>query len=461
MFEAQQVEELLSSFSTSHHSYQQGKDAKRTDRVTTDLSSTFVSDTDFSRGGLSALSTKVGPRSGDQSTLLGIDTVDSTVGPRRSGALKSIDGSNSQSPWSRLRHHPVQNSSPRRKDHFGVDWRGPGVKGNLGVGMVPFATSSFVWLLDMVAVNLHNDSTIIEFVLMGFPVPEELQIILFLVFLAIYLFTLVGNLGMVLLIRMDSRLHNPMYYFLSVLSFLDACYSSVVTPKILVNFLAGNKSISFSGCATQILFFVTLGTTECFLLAAMAYDCYVAISNPLLYMAVMSPRIYVSLIIGSYIGGLLHGILHTSATFSLSFCGSNEIRHCFCDIPPLLSLSCSDTHINELLLFNVVRAIEVVTILIVLVSCGYILAAILRIRSAQGRHKAFSTCASHLAGVTIYHSTILAAYVRPISSYTLEHGIMASLFYTVVIPMMNPVIYSLRNKDVKGAFKKVLEKHFQ
>ncbi|XP_038620849.1 olfactory receptor 1102-like [Tachyglossus aculeatus] len=313
----------------------------------------------------------------------------------------------------------------------------------------------------MVAVNMHNNSTVTEFVLMGFQVPGEIQIILFLVFLAIYLFTLVGNLGIVGLIRMDSRLHNPMYYFLSVLSFLDACYSSVVTPKMLVNFLVGNKSISFSGCATQMLSLVTFGTTESFLLAAMAYDRYVAISNPLLYTAVMSPRIYVSLIIGSYTGGLLHGILHTTATFSLSFCGSNEIRHFFCDIPPLLSLSCSDTHINELLLFNFVSSIEVVTVLIVLVSYGYILAAILRIRSAQGRHKAFSTCASHLAGVTIYHSTILAAYVRPNSSYSLEHGMVVSLFYTIVIPMLNPVIYSLRNKDVKDAFKKVLEKHFQ
>ncbi|XP_001521871.3 olfactory receptor 1102-like [Ornithorhynchus anatinus] len=303
----------------------------------------------------------------------------------------------------------------------------------------------------------HNHSTIAEFVLMGFLVPEELQVMLFLLFLAIYLFTLVGNLGMVLLIRMDSRLHNPMYYFLSVLSSLDACCSSVVTPKILLNCLVGNKSISFSGCAAQLFFLVTFGTTECFLLAAMAYDRYVAVYSPLLYMAAMSPRIYVPLIIGSHIGGLLHSILHTAATFSLSFCGSNEIRHFFCDIPPLLSLSCSDTHINELLLFNFVSAIEVVTVLIVLVSYGYILAAILRIRSAQGRRKAFSTCASHLAGVTIYHSTILATYVRPSSSYTLEHGMVVSLFYSIVIPMLNPLIYSLRNKDVKEAFKKALK----
>ncbi|XP_038597829.1 olfactory receptor 1094-like [Tachyglossus aculeatus] len=313
----------------------------------------------------------------------------------------------------------------------------------------------------MVAVSMHNVSTIIEFVLMGFPVPEELQIILFLLFLAIYLFTFMGILGIVGLVRIDSRLHNPMYYFLSVLSFLDACYSSVITPKMLLNFLLGNKSISFSGCATQMLFFLTFGTTESFLLAAMAYDRYVAISNPLLYMAIISPRIYVSVIIGSYIGGLLKGILHTPATFSLSFWGSNEIRHCFCDIPPLLYLSCSDTHINELLLFNFVSATEVLTVLILIISYSYILAAILRIHSVQGRRKALSTCTSHLAVVTIYHSTILATYIRPSSSYNLEHGMVVSLFYTTVIPMMNPVIYSLRNKDVKDAFKNVLEKYFQ
>uniref|UniRef100_A0A5F8HLT1 Olfactory receptor n=1 Tax=Monodelphis domestica TaxID=13616 RepID=A0A5F8HLT1_MONDO len=304
--------------------------------------------------------------------------------------------------------------------------------------------------------NMPNDTEVAIFVLMGFTDHLELQVILFLLFLAIYLFTLVGNLGLVVLVVVDSRLHTPMYHFLSVLSFLDACYSSVVTPKMLVNFLAESKAISFSGCVVQMLLFVTFGTTECFLLAAMAYDRYIAICNPLLYTAIMSPQVYVPLIIGSYVGGISHAIIHTVATFRLSFCASNEIRHIFCDIPPLLAISCSDTHVNELLLFTFVSSIEIFTILIVLVSYGFILAAILRIHSAEGRRKVFSTCGSHLTGVSIYHGTILFMYLRPTSSYALNHDMVVSVFYTIVIPMLNPIIYSLRNKDVKEAIKKVL-----
>ncbi|XP_044537860.1 olfactory receptor 1094-like [Gracilinanus agilis] len=302
---------------------------------------------------------------------------------------------------------------------------------------------------------MPNDTEVTMFVLMGFTDRLELQVILFLLFLAIYLFTLVGNLGLVVLVVVDSRLHTPMYHFLSVLSFLDACYSSVVTPKMLVNFLAESKAISFSGCVVQMLLFVTFGTTECFLLAAMAYDRYIAICNPLLYTAIMSPQIYVPLIIGSYVGGISHAIIHTVATFRLPFCASNEIRHIFCDIPPLLAISCSDTHVNELLLFTFVSSIEIFTILIVLVSYGFILAAILRIHSAEGRRKVFSTCGSHLTGVSIYHGTILFMYLRPTASYSLSHDMVVSVFYTIVIPMLNPIIYSLRNKDVKEAMKKV------
>ncbi|XP_074087860.1 olfactory receptor 5T9-like [Macrotis lagotis] len=305
---------------------------------------------------------------------------------------------------------------------------------------------------------MPNDTEVTMFVLIGFTDRLELKVILFLLFLAVYLFTLVGNLGLVVLVVVDSRLHTPMYHFLSVLSFLDACYSSVVTPKMLVNFLAENKTISFPGCVVQMLLFVTFGTTECFLLAAMAYDRYVAICNPLLYTAVMSPQVYVPLIIGSYIAGLSNAIIHTAATFSLSFCASNVIRHIFCDIPPLLAISCSDTHINELLLFIFVSSIEILSILIVLFSYGFILAAILRIRSAEGRKKVFSTCGSHMTGVAIYHGTILFMYLRPSSSYSLSHDMVVSVFYTIVIPMLNPIIYSLRNKDVKEAIKKVLEK---
>ncbi|XP_066216136.1 olfactory receptor 5T2-like [Saccopteryx leptura] len=302
---------------------------------------------------------------------------------------------------------------------------------------------------------MKNVTEVTKFVLKGFTDNLELQIILFFLFLAIYLFTLMGNLGLVVLVIRDSQLHNPMYCFLSVLSSVDACFSSVILPNMLADFLSRNKVISFLGCATQMFLAVTFGTTECFLLAAMAYDRYVAIYNPLLYSVSMSPRVYLSLILASYVGGILHASIHTVATFSLSFCASNEIRHVFCDIPPLLAISCSDTHTNQLLLFLFVGSIEVVTILIVLISYGFILLAILSMHSAEGRRKVFSTCGSHLTGVSIYHGTILFMYVRPTSSYALDHDMIVSTFYTIVIPMLNPIIYSLRNRDVKEAMKRV------
>ncbi|VFV39721.1 olfactory receptor 5t2-like [Lynx pardinus] len=307
---------------------------------------------------------------------------------------------------------------------------------------------------------MKNHTEVTIFVLKGFTDKLELQTILFFLFLAIYLFTMMGNLVLVSLVIGDSRLHNPMYYFLSVLSSVDACFSSVITPNMLVDFMSKNKSISFLGCATQMFLAVTFGTTECFILAAMAYDRYVAIYNPLLYSVSMSPRVYVPLIVASYVGGILHASIHTVATFSLSFCASNEIRHVFCDIPPLLAISCSDTHTNQLLLFYLVGSIEIVTILTVLISYGFILLAILKIHSAAGRRKVFSTCGSHLTGVSIYHGTILFMYVRPSSSYALDHDMIVSMFYSIVIPMLNPIIYSLRNKDVKEAMKRVFQKNW-
>ena len=307
---------------------------------------------------------------------------------------------------------------------------------------------------------MRNVTEVTMFVLKGFTDKPELQSILFFLFLAIYLFTLIGNLGLVVLVMVDPRLHNPMYYFLSALSSVDACYSSVITPNMLVDFMSKSKVISLLGCATQMFLAVTFGTTECFLLAAMAYDRYVAIYNPLLYSVSMSPRVYVPLIIASYVGGILHAILHTVATFSLSFCASNEIRHVFCDIPALLAISCSDTHMNQLLLFYFAGSIEIVTILIILISYGFILLAILRMHSAEGRRKIFSTCGSHLTGVSISYGTVFFMYVRPSSSYALDHDMIVSIFYTIVIPMLNPVIYSLRNKDVKEAMKTVLRKNW-
>ncbi|XP_021050475.1 olfactory receptor 1086 [Mus pahari] len=305
---------------------------------------------------------------------------------------------------------------------------------------------------------MENITEVTEFILMGFTDNADLEILSFFLFLAIYLFTLMGNLGLIALVIGDSRLHNPMYYFLSVLSSVDACYSSVITPQMVVDFVSEKKVISFIGCATQMFLAVTFGTTECFLLAAMAYDRYVAIHNPLLYVVSMSPRVYVPLIIASYAGGILHAVIHTVATFRLSFCGSNKISHIFCDIPPLLAISCSDTHINQLLLFYCAGFIEVVTILIVLLSYSFILSVILKTRSTEGKRKVFSTCGSHLMAVSTFHGTVLFMYVRPSDSYALEHDMMVSIFYSIVIPMLNPLIYSLRNKDVKEAIKKVFGK---
>ncbi|XP_047374701.1 olfactory receptor 1086-like [Sciurus carolinensis] len=299
---------------------------------------------------------------------------------------------------------------------------------------------------------MKNVTEVTVFVLKGFTDSPELQIFFFLLFLALYLFTLMGNLGLIALVIVDSQMHNPMYCFLGVLSLIDTCYSSVITPNMLVDFLSREKAISFGACAAQMFLAVTCGTTECFLLAAMAYDRYVAIYNPLLYSVSMSPRVYVSLMVASCVGGILHAITHTTATFSL-FCGSKVIKHIFCDIPPLLAISCSDTRPNQLLLFYFAGSIEICTILIVLISYGFILLAILRIRSAEGKRKVFSTCGSHLTAVSISHGTAVFMYVRPTSNYALEHDMIVSIFYTIVIPMLNPLIYSLRNKDVKEAMQ--------
>ncbi|XP_006989826.3 olfactory receptor 5T18 [Peromyscus maniculatus bairdii] len=307
---------------------------------------------------------------------------------------------------------------------------------------------------------MKNITEATTFVLKGLTDNTELQIILFFLFLAIYLFTLMGNVGLIILVIGDSQLHNPMYCFLSALSSVDAYYSSDITPNMLAGFMSKNKIISLHACATQMFLAVTFGTTECFLLAAMAYDRYVAIHNPLMYAVSMSPRIYVSLIIASYAGGIMHAVIHTVATFSLSFCRSNEVRHIFCDIPPLLAISCSETYVNELLLFFFVSSIELVTILIILVSYAFILLSILKMNSAEGKRKVFSTCGAHLTAVSICYGTSLFMYVRPSSNYSLEYDMIVSIFYTIGIPMLNPIIYSLRNKDVKEAMRRFLRKKF-
>ncbi|XP_008834403.1 olfactory receptor 1020 [Nannospalax galili] len=305
----------------------------------------------------------------------------------------------------------------------------------------------------------RNQTEVTEFVLLGLSENPDLQGVLFALFLSIYMMTMVGNLGMMAVIRIDRCLHTPMYFFLSSLSFVDASSSSTVTPKMLVNLVSDNKAISFNGCAAQFFFFGSFLGTECFLLAMMAYDRYAAIWNPLQYPVLMSGRICFMLVATSFLAGFGNAAIHTGMTFRLSFCGSNKINHFYCDTPPLLKLSCSDTHINGIVImasssFNVISCV-----LIVLVSYLCILIAILKMPSVEGRHKAFSTCASHLLAVTLFFGSILFMYLRPTSSYSMEQDKVVSVFYTVVIPMLNPLIYSLKNKDVKQAVKKILQKN--
>ncbi|XP_065447291.1 olfactory receptor 5AR1-like isoform X1 [Chrysemys picta bellii] len=302
----------------------------------------------------------------------------------------------------------------------------------------------------------HSEAT--EFILSGLTDRPELQVPLFLVFLLIYGVTLVGNGGMILLIMIDPRLHTPMYFFLSNLSFCDLCYSSIVSPKMLLNFLAERKSISYTACVVQMYLTVVFADVECFLLAVMAYDRYVAICNPLLYTVTMSRQLCNQLVAGVYAVGMVDSMIHTCFTFRLSFCSSNIINHFFCDIPPLLAISCSDTRINEIVMFTLVCCIIMSSLVTVLLSYVYITSTILQIRSAEGRRKAFSTCTFHLTAVVLLFGTLLFMYLRPTSSYSMDTDKVASVFYTLVIPMLNPLIYSLRNTEVKDALRKAMNK---
>ncbi|NXA17834.1 O1102 protein, partial [Ibidorhyncha struthersii] len=299
----------------------------------------------------------------------------------------------------------------------------------------------------------NQTEQVTELTLAGLTNDPRLQAPLFVLFLLIYLITLAGNLGMVVLIRNSSQLQSPMYFFLSNLSLLDACYSSVVAPRTLMNLLMEKKTISLAGCATQLFFFIGFGTTECFLLAVMAYDRYTAICNPLLYPSIMSHRVCILLVASSYLLGLLHSSVHTDFTFSLPFCPPAKVNNFYCELIPVLALSCSDTHVNRHLVFGLAGLVEMVTILAVLVSYAFILSAVSKISSAKGRYKAFSTCTSHLAGVTIFHGSILALNFRPRPSDTLSTDKIFSVFYSLVVPMLNPLIYSLRNREVKNALR--------
>ena len=302
---------------------------------------------------------------------------------------------------------------------------------------------------------IHNHSTVTEFILGGLINQPELQLPFFFLFLGIYLVTMVGNLGMITLICLNAQLHTPMYYFLSNLSFVDLCYSSVITPKMLVNFVSGKTTISYAGCMARLYFFLVFVIAECYMLTVMAYDRYVAICRPLFYNIIMSHRVCSLLVAGVYAMGLIGSTIETGLMLKLSYCDF-LISHYFCEILTLMTLSCSSTYDTEMTVFVLAGFDIVVTSLTVLISYAFILSSILHISTTGGRAKAFSTCSSPLAAVGMFYGTTAFMYLKPSTANSLAQENVASVFYTTVIPMLNPLIYSLRNKEVKAAMHKTL-----
>jgi olfactory receptor len=303
-----------------------------------------------------------------------------------------------------------------------------------------------------------NQSSVSEFLLLGLSRQPQQQQLLFLLFLTMYLATVLGNLLIVLAISTDPRLHTPMYFFLSNLSFVDMCFSSTTVPKVLANHVLGTQAISFSGCLTQMYFLCVFADMDNFLLAVMAYDRFVAICHPLHYTAKMTHQLCALLVTGSWIVANLNSLLHTLLMARLSFCADNAIPHFFCDVTPLLKLSCSDTQLNQLMILTEGALIMVTPFVCILASYIHISCAVLRVPSTRGRWKAFSTCGSHLAVVGLFYGTIIAVYFNPSSSRSAEKDTMATVLYTVVTPMLNPFIYSLRNRDLKGALRRVVSR---
>uniref|UniRef100_A0AC11D7M0 Olfactory receptor family 1 subfamily G member 1 n=2 Tax=Ovis aries TaxID=9940 RepID=A0AC11D7M0_SHEEP len=302
----------------------------------------------------------------------------------------------------------------------------------------------------------ENLTSVSEFFLLGLSQQPEQQWPLFGLFLSMYLVTVMGNLLIILAIAADAHLHTPMFFFLANLSLTDTCFVSTTVPKMLANIWAQSQVISYTGCLSQLYFFLIFGMLEASLLAVMAYDRYKAICYPLHYIMVMSPGLCVFLVSASWVTNALHSLLHTLLMSSLSFCADQEIAHFFCDINPLLSLSCTDPFINELVIFTVGGLTGLVCVLCLVISYAYIFSTILKIPSAQGKRKAFSTCSSHLSVVSLYFGSSFCVYFTLLSNHSAQKGAVASVMYTVVTPMLNPFIYSLRNRDIKSSLKKLM-----
>ncbi|XP_040115357.1 olfactory receptor 5B2-like [Oryx dammah] len=302
---------------------------------------------------------------------------------------------------------------------------------------------------------MENCTQVTDFILVGLTNAPDLQTLLFIVFTLIYLISVFGNLGMITLILLDSRLHTPMYFFIINLSLVDFGYSSAVTPKVMAGFLRADKVISYNACATQIFFFAAFASVENFLLAAMAYDRHAAVCEPLRYTITMKTSVCAHLAIGSYVCGLVNASIHVGGTFSLSLCKSKVVHHFFCDIPAVMALSCSDKHVREVVLVLISSFNVFFALLVIFISYLLIFITVLKMHSAKGYQKALSTCASHLSAVSIFYGTIIFRYLQPSASHSMDTAKVASVFYAIVIPMLSPIVYSLRNKEVQSAFKKV------
>ncbi|XP_062966475.1 olfactory receptor 7G2-like [Cynocephalus volans] len=304
--------------------------------------------------------------------------------------------------------------------------------------------------------ELENQTDVLEFLLLGLSDDPELQPLLFGLFLTTYLVTVLGNLLIVLAISSDSHLHTPMYFFLSNLSFIDVCFSTTTVPKMLVNTQGQSKSITYPGCLTQVCFVLAFAGLENFLLAAMAYDRYVAICHPLRYTVIMNPRLCGLLILLSWLISVVDSLLHSLMLLRLSFCTDLEIPHFFCELAQVIKLACSDTLINNTLVYSVTSILGGVPLLGIISSYVHIVSSILRMPSAGGKYKAFSTCGSHLSVVSLFYGTAFGVYISSAVIESSKKTAVASVMYTVVPPMMNPFIYSLRNRDMKGALKKLI-----
>uniref|UniRef100_A0A8C6CZK8 Olfactory receptor n=1 Tax=Moschus moschiferus TaxID=68415 RepID=A0A8C6CZK8_MOSMO len=308
--------------------------------------------------------------------------------------------------------------------------------------------------------NKINESVPQEFILLGFSDRPWLELPLFVVFLISYILTILGNLAIIIVSRLDPKLHTPMYFFLTNLSLLDLCYTTSIVPQMLVNICSIRKVISYGGCVAQLFIALALGSTECLLLAVMSFDRFAAICRPLHYSIIMHQRLCLQLAAASWVSGFSNSVLQSTLTLQMPLCGHKEVDHFFCEVPALLRLSCVDTTANEAELFFISVLFLLIPVTLILISYAFIVQAVLRIQSVEGRRKAFGTCGSHLIVVSLFYGTAIYMYLQPPSPASKDRGKMVSIFYGIITPMLNPLIYTLRNKDVKGAFKRMIARIF-